>query len=230
MAYVPVISTMENGRVKGGRNTYGAPILKTGVGAVNATIEGTRLASDWSTWKDENNQPCAIYEAAIKIDGIVPDYASIGYQPYMYRIWRLCDDIRGYQIVDGNCVNDITVDRSNDLLATWIISSNPSETLAEDGLTFGALADADVKFLVRFYYIKQGEISTDDQPKYYVVDTLIDNIRWSETTTGINEIIAPVAKTYVNAQGLTSNKPFDGLNIVITHNSDGSIKSSKIVK
>ena len=36
--------------------------------------------------------------------------------------------------------------------------------------------------------------------------------------------------TYVNAAGMTSSKPFDGLNIVVTRHSDGTVTATKMVK
>ena len=64
---------------------------------------------------------------------------------------------------------------------------------------------------------------------YYVVDQLVN---WTEMRTAVNEInaIVEVGKTYYNAQGIESDKPFKGVNIVVTHYSDGSTKTSKIVK
>ena len=39
-----------------------------------------------------------------------------------------------------------------------------------------------------------------------------------------------VGVTYVNALGQQSDKPFDGVNIVVTRYSDGSITTSKVLK
>ena len=44
----------------------------------------------------------------------------------------------------------------------------------------------------------------------------------------INGIIESV--TYVNAQGMQSDKPFDGLNIVITRYSNGVTTTTKLMK
>ena len=35
---------------------------------------------------------------------------------------------------------------------------------------------------------------------------------------------------YVNVAGMRSSKPFDGINIVITHYTDGTTATSKVVK
>ena len=36
--------------------------------------------------------------------------------------------------------------------------------------------------------------------------------------------------TYVNTLGMQSSKPFDGLNIVVTHYSDGTVSTVKVLK
>jgi hypothetical protein len=66
-------------------------------------------------------------------------------------------------------------------------------------------------------------------PVYYVVEK---EVPWSNMPTGIYEISSSneVAKTYYNAQGLSSDKPFDGVNIVVTRYSDGSTKTDKFVR
>ncbi|MBR1804642.1 MAG: hypothetical protein IJ775_07065 [Muribaculaceae bacterium] len=42
--------------------------------------------------------------------------------------------------------------------------------------------------------------------------------------------VQPVKVIYVNAQGMMSTEPFNGLNIEVTHNSDGSTSSRKMIK
>lgn len=53
-----------------------------------------------------------------------------------------------------------------------------------------------------------------------------------DALTGINDLATDdaVSVTYVNAQGMTSDKPFDGLNIVVTKHADGSVSTVKVVK
>jgi hypothetical protein len=52
--------------------------------------------------------------------------------------------------------------------------------------------------------------------------------------TGVNELFGfgkqVVDVQYVNALGMQSREPFDGLNIVVTRYSDGSITTTKVVK
>ena len=53
-------------------------------------------------------------------------------------------------------------------------------------------------------------------------------------STAVNEISLGsgviVSQTFYNAQGMTSDKPFDGINIVITRYSDGTTRTTKVVR
>ncbi|MBR6284527.1 MAG: Ig-like domain-containing protein, partial [Muribaculaceae bacterium] len=53
-----------------------------------------------------------------------------------------------------------------------------------------------------------------------------------DIVTAVADINAATVQsvTYVNAAGLTANKPFDGLNIVVVRHTDGSVTTTKIVK
>ena len=51
--------------------------------------------------------------------------------------------------------------------------------------------------------------------------------------TAVKEVVVTgdvVSRTYVNAQGMKSDKPFDGINIVITRYSDGTTSTTKVVR
>ena len=56
----------------------------------------------------------------------------------------------------------------------------------------------------------------------------------SNIVTGVNELWntgkVVISQTYVNAQGMQSDKPFDGLNIVVTRFSDGTTTTTKVVR
>ena len=97
---------------------------------------------------------------------------------------------------------------------------------AEDGTTKN-----DIKVYVRFYYMVEGWNTRDgesrpgngaegsgdpDDPSTFVYELV-----------GNGEV---VGVTYVNAQGMTSDKPFDGFNIVITKFSDGTTTTTKVMR
>ena len=64
---------------------------------------------------------------------------------------------------------------------------------------------------------------------YYVVEKTLP---WNEIPTGIAEISSSAIEStiYINAQGLQSDKPFKGINIVVTRYSDGTVRTTKVVK
>ena len=236
VSYVPVIWTFGDNRVKqDGENSYGSPILKTGVANVTPAVDGVCTEGETGEWKDENGKTCRIYYPTITAVGELPEEASVTYEPYMFRVWRLCDGVRGYQFNGNKPVNDPNADRSPVKL---IIEEQTDDNMIEIGgeyqtnpLGFGALKDANIQFKVRFYY-KKADLPLrggDNGPMYYVVEKTIE---WNEIPTGIYEVRAAneVSKTYINAQGIESSTPFDGVNIVITRYSDGSTSTAKVIK
>ena len=233
MSYQPVIWTFGNDRVnQDGENSYGSPILRTGVGDVTASATGTYSSSIYGEWEDENGMTCCIYNPIITVRGDVPE-GSTTYQPFMYRVWRLCNDVRGFEVDGATGVphNDPSAARPSKSLIIDKLSSEPSITVGEEGygpLMFGGLANTTIHFLVRFYYVAD-EVQEDGAPLYYVVECLHE---WNDKHIGVEELNCDneLGKTYYNAQGIPSDKPFDGVNIVITRYSDGSTRTTKVVK
>ena len=103
---------------------------------------------------------------------------------------------------------------------------------------------SDIQFAVRFYYKKKvteggtaaqgdgakGNRDGEDDAEYYIVETTGD----AETIpVSIYEFLSGrtiTSVTYVNAQGMQSSKPFDGLNIVVTRYSDGTTSTTKVIR
>jgi len=241
MTYVPIIWLRGEDRVAkdGKENSYGAPIWKTGVGNVSFKIDGTRATTKYGEFYDENGEKCAIYNPILTINAQVPEVnTNIDYEPFMIRVWRDCDDIRGYYILASDEMphNWDLVDRNPHALIVDQLTNETSWQFGSlnDDLAFGAKVETSIAFRVRFYYKVAGDLLTrdinDDEPLYYVVEA---SLPWENIPTGITELNAnnnEVSKTYVNAQGVKSDKPFDGVNIVITRYSDGSTKTSKVIR
>lgn len=236
MAYLPVIWTFGEDRVnQDGDNSYGSPMWTTGVGNVTTNISGTRSTTVYGEWNDENGVKCCIFNPIFTIVGEVPEFASVDYEPCMYRVWRLCNDVRGYSRNAATNVpyNNPTAERSPDKL---IIEAQTTDDIIFAGdeigeLSFGATANTEIQFRVRFYYKRVGSnlLRDGEAPLYYVVEKIVP---WSDMPTGVVETLAPgeVSKTYYNAQGIKSDKPFDGVNVVVTRYSDGSVKTTKVVR
>jgi len=237
MSYEPIIWTFGNDRVKqDGENSYGSPVYRTGIAGITCRAKGTYSSTEYGTWRDENNEVCHIYNPTIYLTATMPTDASVEYEPYMYRVWRLCKDVRGYTVNPKTKVpsNDPSADRSAKKLIIEEVTDMTEPAFGDnhdDLLAFGAIEDAKVEFLTRMYYKKVGDsgIRSSNEPLYYVVETLQE---WTDKIVGVNEINTStiVSRTYYNAQGIQSDKPFDGVNIVITRHSDGSTTTGKLIK
>ena len=235
-SYQAIVWTFGDDRVKqDGENSYGTPLWTTGVGNINVNISGTRSTTIYGEFYDENGNLCNMFNPIFNLEGIVPEQASVEYEPYMYRVWRLCNDVRGYgrNPATGLAYNDPTAERSPDKLIVEEITSDNTFAIGDDDglLNFGAKANTEISFRVRFYYkrVEASSLRSDEVPMYYVVEKIVP---WSDMPTGILEfkISNEVSKTYYNAQGLESDTPFDGVNIVVTRYSDGSTTTTKVVR
>ena len=244
MTYVPITWTFGEDRVKkDGENSYGGEIYKNYVADVDVEVTGT--VSDHGTfanWLDENEEECAIFNPVITVDANMPTLGNWEYKPAMYRVWLKCDNRRGYtkNPKNGHSVNDPTAELSNfDLIVEDEVAGKTHEVYGNaktDELAFGATfasRNGGISFLVRMYYEVDASLGMRalpaGMPAYYVVEK---EVPWNNMPTGIYEISSSneVAKTYYNAQGLSSDKPFDGVNIVVTRYSDGSTKTDKFVR
>lgn len=237
ISYLPIAWTFGTGRVKqDGENSYGSPVIRTGVGSVDYTNRGTKTVNEAYYWLDEDGNMCTLFNPILDIVGTVPEDASVEYIPYMYRVWRLSNDVRNFKkewnLGDGTFyfVNDEETPREPAKLIAEEYTNQPQITIgnSNDELAFGALYSPSIEFLVRFYYVKADRATNEN--KYYVVQ---QRLPWTNIATAVSEISTAgqeVSKTYVNAQGVKSDKPFDGVNIVITRYSDGTTQTTKVVR
>jgi hypothetical protein len=117
--------------------------------------------------------------------------------------------------------------------------SNDAPTANNPGwngnMKYGAATDiTDLKVYVRFYYMVQGWNNRDDGPARPANGS---ESRGQDpgSDTGIFDIFGTatgevVSTTYYNAQGIQSDKPFDGLNIVVTRYSNGTTSTTKVIR
>lgn len=100
-------------------------------------------------------------------------------------------------------------------------------------------SSSDVQFVARFYYKKivtpaaQANGLRGNRGSERAFAIAENSANGKDIVTGINEladIVYVVSTTYVNAQGMQSDKPFDGLNIVVTRYSDGTTRTTKLVR
>ena len=244
MTYVPVMWTDGEDRVKqDGDNSYGGFTSKTGVAGLDVLIQGTSTAPGSSdSWLDENGQMCVFFNPIFYISATMPEYATWEYEPVKYRIWRKCSNPRYCIYEDGQLINDTETERETfeliedcdvDEDETQIVFGDPEAYIYEFGAT-AASADGGISFLIRLYYEVQPMIPLKGNypswmPTYYVVET---EVPWSDFITSVAENNAGnvVGNTYYNLQGIASDTPYDGMNIVVTRYSDGTTKSAKVMR
>ena len=96
----------------------------------------------------------------------------------------------------------------------------------------------DLNIFVRFYYVvkgmadgwEPGSRGQGDDPAGYGTESPGTS---PEPATGVNEIQflgEIVSQTYYNVQGMQSDQPFDGINIVVTRYSNGATSVTKVIK
>lgn len=112
-------------------------------------------------------------------------------------------------------------------------SSNPGW---EGNIMFGApfdLNSEDLTVYVRFYYMVEGWNANRDGDARPGNGSESPGATPDDPSTYVHEFVINgevVSRTYVNAQGMQSDKPFDGLNIVITRYSDGTTITTKVMR
>ena len=114
----------------------------------------------------------------------------------------------------------------------------------DGNISFGAVDGIDdLMVYVRFYYKSTGThvnlpnsmrdlFEQEDEIPIYNASERGDE---PSPTTAIRGVFEDNTRTidsvtYVNAQGMTSDKPFDGMNIVITRYTDGTTRTSKVIR
>ena len=108
--YAPVVSTWGLQRrwyeYDGLDNTYGAPLWKTGVGGVTITkVNVVPQDNAWHsvTWTDADGAARLYMLDSITVVGKLPDYSTVKYEPYMFRIFveSPSGKIRNYKVIEG---------------------------------------------------------------------------------------------------------------------------------
>ena len=122
-----------------------------------------------------------------------------------------------------------------------------AQKLRENDEETGVIETLPMVFTIRAYYTRTANITENGKKgtrdgesaadgKYYILEyelplTLVagdPNIH-----TAVNGIAADrevVDVTYFNTLGMQSSKPFEGMNIVVTRYSDGTVSTTKVLK
>ena len=109
---------------------------------------------------------------------------------------------------------------------------------ALDALAGGQSIDPDdLEVFVRFYYVVDG-VAVDHIPGTrdngdaagYGSESPGSSPEPATSVSEVRHYGEVVGTTYINVQGIKSDQPFEGVNIVVTRYSDGSTKITKIVR
>ena len=143
-------------------------------------------------------------------------------------------------------VDDTKLSVSKDEDAEATAYPIPDDPNTKTNIAFGALDNSAKHIVVRFYYkVKEASEATepenpeggdgqklranrDGDAMFYGAG---DGYDPSESTGIVSHFYTGevVGVTYVNTQGMQSDRPFSGLNIVVTRYSDGTTSTSKVV-
>lgn len=192
--------------------------------------------------------PPALYEAN--------DGDTVTYEPYMFRAWCLNENVRDFvrdpvtQLLtdNGALTAPILLDTHVKTIDLDTIGGTWEYGMDRLQWSFAApvgLTKDDLTFAVRFYYravlksdsgmpllrrANRDGLVPDEQ--YLIVETTGNP---DDIWTGIDDMFydagrVPVSTTYVNSLGQTSNRPFEGLNIIVTRYSDGTSSTVKVMR
>ena len=189
-----------------------------------------------------------------------PAVTNIEYEPYMFRVFVEGDNLRKFvQSEDGTHLVDAGAITGKYCVGSFDISSNtwsandlsfdkgisnvkPSETNPgwEGNMMFGApvnMSTNDLKVYVRFYYMVKGWNASGMTLRAGEGGARPGNGAEGEGGAGISTGVYDlhyqseiVDQTFINSLGMQSDKPFSGINIVITRYSDGTVTTTKVVK
>ena len=252
LSYVPVIWTygLYTARGDGKNNSYGSDIKREKLGDVHATYGGQLSDGPYGTYT-YNGTTYRICHPVINITGVAPvtriskDGDVSTYVPYMYRAWSTTEGMRDFNLVSGQGFEDAGEITAPFLLGTEVTSNTECHIGGEwtSGKLPWAFAIPDgttPHFVVRFYYKKivtEGQsngtmltLGNGEGEEYFIAQGEGDG---NDIETGVAEMIngaEPIGVTYVNSLGMQSNKPFSGVNIVVTRYSDGSTSTMKVVR
>ena len=256
VSYVPV--TVADGKISTG-NTYGAPRTSNdfSAGSVTASVVvhkgGENQGSSWMASRTPGAEPeeYCVYIPIFDISAILPVVSGgTSYHPYMYRAWAVCpyahdfgrdSDPNHPVLIDMGALSSEIIlldtygqnDPNLGLEATIGEEYDNSTQQGENTRPVTAFAapseNPDITYYVRFYYKKEVNRSVDDD-EYYIVEDQPTNV---QVVTHVNEMgidRVPVSTTYVNSLGMQSDKPFEGINIVVTRYSDGTTSTVKVMR
>lgn len=236
-------------------NTYGGPQQMSAGGLVDVDV--VKYAPSSYSWNADGKE-YRYYNVNLKVNPnkeIVPE----GYEIAKVRAWRKIDSkYLGEQAATQNTpdyTDRLNLDVNGEYMFVNKTDCQKGEELGDELLgtsgnngpvyrgTFGAVAleqgdEIPMSFVVRVYFTKSQPagspmLKAEGDQRYYIAETVVEDKLTYQIPTGIDGVgvmnnVASVK--YYNAAGVESDKPFQGVNIVVTRYSDGSTTTTKILK
>ena len=235
--YLPVTwanGVGDDGVVRSENNTYGSAMQQVEKNGSVDFGQSKCWKSEYTWTKD--GVTYAIYNPEVDLTSELP--AATGYQLYNYRLWVDYDEASPAWDFDESLQLTEKMDRP--LYTGTDTHIGGQGEGGKDNWAFVASDDLQkVKLVARCYYKKTSgnhaprkARPTDSDRLYYVVEKQVE-IPLNQIVTGVNDVtgVKPVAGVkYYNLAGVESNEPFDGVNIVVTRYTDGSMSTSKVIK
>lgn len=225
-------------------NTYGSCKQVSKIVDVQAECVDRMKSNDIFT--DASGTEGRYYLSQLEITPVIPD----GFKLYKLRVWRKTADGVAMEVKDvykdrldqvsKPC--EITFDEQGNITSFNYVVTQGYEPRWEGNTIifsdfFGAVNnDLNVEYYVRAYYkypstMVPGASKRAQAVNYYVVDQATLAVHYdNQVVTGIDGVMNSQevkSVTYVNAVGMTSDQPFDGLNVVVTTYTDGSVVKTK---
>ena len=259
ISYVPVTvaNSIVAGGTQG--NTYGAPIstLETDEISLEVQVGGSksdqRPGGHWTqTLPNGDEVEYCVYTPVITINS--EDLSGQTHVPYMFRAWLIGNDdvtyydfdrnsttgyLYGTQPLDmpkplGELVMETTAIGSTTFTIgrDWIApeGNNPNDWDTQLENAFAAPCEgANVYVVVRAYYQKAATRGNRDGGGYGFGQGGGGGEGIATWVMELNSDRQVVGVTYVNPMGMTSDRPFEGMNIIVTRYSDGSCRTSKVM-
>lgn len=247
-SYVPTIITLFGGD-QSKVNTYGCDIKDMSYPQLSLEVNAEK--SNQFKHKDENGNIITSkgYTARLHLTPILTDEMEYA---YYYRVWRVVNgeetEVLLNELEDFGGISAIN-NESWGAVYSSIQETYPGEypmdvcDIIVRPFNDEEDDDFDVQYIARLYatYI-EGEwqdVVTPDRPRragehggkdYFVVEQR-ETVNFKNVPTEVDELASNVVAdvTYYNLQGVPSSRPYQGMNIVVTHYANGKTVTKKIM-
>ncbi len=231
-------------------NTYGGPQQMTAGGVVKLTEPTEIEASEYTFTEtaDGRTGEFAYYTIPLGVTVDVP----AGFDIYKVRAWRQVDvNYLGEEqnsAYTGRVKADYLFETNDNTNAVDLTQVGETPDGTQHGATvktgtFGAKKvtgndSFDANFIVRVYFTRNENLNTGSKAgepdgNYYIAEAKATVEVKDVIYTAVNDVNSMkqvVSVKYYNVAGIESDKPFDGVNIVVTRYSDGSTATQKMMK